>query len=136
MLGAVLKIVALSAWTLGVVGAALAGFRQDPYLAGVRAISGPHPYPSETVGWVVFLTSVQVLVLLALLYSRTSLDSVGRCLLALFVSFAFLGVGLVGSMHAPPPWSVYVLWLVVVFLVLLVFSGRAMFAVVTARTGT
>ena len=99
---------------LGVIGAALAGFSPDPYLEHVRGMPPPHPYPTTTVLWVTLFMATQASVLFAILRPRSYRRSWGRALVAFLVSLSFLALGIVGAMHAPPPWSIYLLWLLAI----------------------
>ena len=130
------KKLALVAWLIGVLAAALAGLQPDPYLASVRAPSLPHPYPAETVGWVVLLISTHVLLLLAVLRPSTYRRSWGRALAASILSAAFLSLGVLGAMHSPPPWVAYLLWLVAVLAGTLLLLAYSVVAAAKARAST
>ena len=134
--GAVGKKLALVAWLVGILAAALAGLQPDPYLASVRASPPPHPYPIETVGWVVLLVSAHVLLLLAVLRPGTYRRSWGRALAASILSAVFSSLGVLGAMHSPPPWVAYLLWLVTMLAGTLLLLGHSVVAAARARVGT
>ena len=135
-MGIVNKKLALVVWLIGVSAAALAGLQPDPYLASVRASPPPHPYPAETVGWVVLLISAHVLLLLAVLRPSTYRRSWGRALAASILSAAFLSLGVLGAMHSPPPWVAYLLWLVVVLAGALLLLAYSVVAAAKAQAST
>jgi len=134
--GAVTKKIALAIWGLGILGPALAGFCPDSYLIVVRGLPQPLPYPAETVGWIALLVSIQVLVLFSILRFQPFRPSWRRALLAVAVSLGFLSLGVIGAMHAPPPWSAYLLWLLLILIGMLVILGQSAVEVLRSRSNT
>ena len=130
------KKLALAVWVLGILGVALAGFRPDPYLTAVRALPLPHPYPTNTVLWVSLFISAQVVALLIALRPHSFRASWGRALVAVVISVGFLGIGVLGAMLSPPPWSVYLLWLFAMLAGMLLILGWSVVAAYRSRAGT
>lgn len=131
-----IRNIAFTILALGILVAALAGLRPDPYLTGVRALPLPHPYPIETLAWVALLMSVQVIVLFSILRPRTFRASYGRAIAGVGVSLLFLTIGGLGAMHSPPPWGVYILWLLVVLAGMLALFGWSVVVAARSRHGT
>jgi hypothetical protein len=98
---------------IGVLAAGVCGFLPNPAERGDPA---PFLYAGDTVLTVSGLMMVQTLLLMALLRPSTFAGSWGRALLALLVCFVFLALGAMGSMHSPPAWGAYTLWLLLLFL--------------------
>ena len=128
------KKIALATWLVGIGAAALAGFQIDPYLA--KRIPPPQPYPLETLAWVALLVSAHVLLLLAVLRPASFRASWRRAAGASLVSAGFLGLGIYGGMHAPPPWAAYLWGLLAVLAGMLVLFGWSVVAAVRSRAGT
>lgn len=121
------------AWLIGIIAAVAAGFEADPYLEHVRNIPLPHPYPIDTVLWVVGLMTVQVALLFAILRPSSFKNSWGRALLAFISSLGFLTLGVMGVMHAPPPWGRYVFWLLAMALAMLSITLQSAIGAITAK---
>jgi hypothetical protein len=98
---------------VGVIAASLCGFLPNP---AARGDPEPFIYAGDTVLTVCGLMVVQTLLLMALVRPASFARSWGRALLALLVCFVFLALGVLGSMHSPPAWGAYTLWLLLLFL--------------------
>lgn len=120
----------IAVWVLGVAIVAWFGRLPNPYLEHVRQIPPPHPYPVEGVLWVIFLLTVQTIIVTGLLRLSTYNRSWGRALMALLVSMAFLCFAAMAAMHAPPYLVAYLWWLLgvaVMVAALFVWSGIGAF---------
>lgn len=106
-----LKLALPASWLLGILAVVHAGFRPDPYLEYVRQIPPPHPYPTSTVLWIAAFITIQAGIVMAILRPWSYRHSWGRATIALSISLGFLAYAILGSMHAPPPLTVYLLWL-------------------------
>ena len=135
-LGAMGKIIVPAVWVIGVIAAVLSGLRPDPYLEHVRLIPPPHPYPMGTVLWIVLFMTVHAALLIAILRPASYSFSWGRALMALVVSLGFLALGIMGSMHAPPPWDAYLLWLLALVAATIILSLWSVMGAVRHRAGT
>ena len=91
---------------VGILMVLVAGFQPNPYLIKVRNIQPPHPYPWEVVGCAIGLMLVHTLISKMIIKTR----SLVRVSLALLICTVFLVIGMVGSMHAPLAWVIYVVW--------------------------
>jgi hypothetical protein len=121
-----IKVFALPAALLVGIGAeALFGLKNNPYLEFVRHIPPPHSYPLDTVLWIALLMTIQVALLFAILRPASYRMSWGRAVIAFAVSLAFLFFGGIGAMHAPPPWSAYMLWLLAIVMAMLGVTLRS-----------
>ncbi|GAA6141876.1 hypothetical protein [Hydrogenophaga sp. 5NK40-0174] len=111
----------------GAVAAVAAGFRADSYLEHVHNVPPPHPYPFGAVLWVLAFMAVEGMAVFAILRPCSYSYSWGRSLTALLLSAGCFVIGLLGSMHAPPPWSIFVLWQIatLVAMLLLFLSSAA-----------
>ena len=119
-------------WLAGAVLAVLAGFEPDPYLTHVRQMPALHPYPTNAAAAVLVLMTVHAGLLAASWHGWQQVLSWRRATIALCVCAAFLPAGAMMALHAPPPVSVYLVWLLVVTAaVALVALWRIVFAVVT-----
>lgn len=134
--GAMRKIGVPVTWLVGVIAAALAGLRSDPYLKYVQHMPPPHPYPIDIVLGIIGLMTLQAALVLVVLRPATYSCSWGRALIALVISFGFLALGAIGAMHAPPPWTVYLVWLLVLLLATLILSLRSAIGVARTRPAT
>lgn len=96
---------------LGLVAVALTGCLDNPYLAQVRGLPPPHPYPLRGVLWVMAAMGLQAAAVLAILRPRSWRRSWGRALAATGLSAGFLLLGMLAAMHSPPHHTAYLLWL-------------------------
>ncbi len=92
---------------VGATAAVLLGFLPNPAAHRDPAL---HVYATHTVLGVLALMTVQAALLMVLLRPATYQHSWGRALLALAVSFVFVGLAAAGSMHSPPAWGALSLW--------------------------
>ena len=95
-----------------IIAVILAGFAPDPYLEHVRQIPPPHPYPAESVTLVIGFIMLHM-VLLHFLLKQKSLMRIG---FSMIVSVGFLALAVIGSMHASPPWQVYIILVFLIFI--------------------
>ena len=119
------RITLVVGWLIGIIAVIVAGFSSDPYLQHVRLIPPPHPYPTFTVLWIVLFITVQSGLVVAALRPSSYRHSWGRAIIGLVISVGFFAFAAFGSMHAPPPHAVYLLWLLAygcIMLGLLVWS--------------
>ena len=122
------------AWLIAAIATVWAGFLPNPYLEHVRLMPPPHPYPTETVVRIVIFMAVQAALLMAILRPARYRHAWGRALAALAVSLGFLGIGAMASMHAPPAFGVYLVWLLFwAALMLLLLMWSVFGAVMRAR---
>jgi hypothetical protein len=112
-----------AAWLVGLIVVAAAGFEPDPYLEYVRHMSPPHPYPTTTVLWLCLFMTLHVSLLIAVLRPASFRNSWFRALLAFVVSLAFLALGAVGALHAPPPWGRYIFWVLAITIGMLALTA-------------
>ena len=117
---------------LGLVAVALTGCLDNPYLAQVRGLPPPHPYPLRGVLWVMAVMGVQTAAVMAILRLRSWRQSWGRALAATGISTAFLLIGALASMHSPPHHTAYLLWLL---LFVIALGGLAAGSAVAAWRG-
>lgn len=116
---------------IGVAAAAYYGTHPNP----AAKYTEEFVYATETVLTVCALMTVQTLALMAIYRPATFVNSWGRALLALLVSFCFLALGGIGAMHSPPAWGAMMLWQLVQFLGALILTvGSVLFTVVKQRT--
>lgn len=108
------RILITVVWLAGAVLAVLAGFEPDPYLTHVRHLPAPHPYPTNAAVAVVVLMTVHAGLLWPIWRSWPEVLSWRRAAVALCVCAAFLAIGALMALHAPPPISAYLMWLLVV----------------------
>ena len=101
-------------WLAGAVLAVLAGFEPDPYLTHVRQMPAPHPYPTNATAAVLVLMTMHAGLLAAIYRRWQQILSWRRATVALCICAAFLPAGAMMALHAPPPVSVYLVWLLIV----------------------
>jgi hypothetical protein len=104
-------------WILGVVTVIAMGFAPDPYLEVVRQIPPPHPYPTQTVLWILLFMTVHAGATFAILRPTSYCYSWGRSFLAALVSSGFFIFAAFGAMHAPLAHFAYIWWLLAFWLV-------------------
>ena len=124
------------AWLLGIIAVTLSGLRSDPYLEYVRQTPPPHPYPTATVLWVALFMTVHAVLLVAVLRPASYSHSWGRALIAFVVSFGFLALGVLGAMHSPPSWGMYVLWLLSIIAAITVLGLWSVIGAIRSRVST
>lgn len=118
--------VLLMAWlAIGIVAVALAGLLDDPYLAHVRDIPSPQPYPSATVLWATIFMLAQTRIALTILHPCEKPAALWRTLLLVFVGLAALLFAIGGAMHAPPAYGAYLLWLLAFLIIALTLLIRS-----------
>jgi uncharacterized protein (DUF2062 family) len=98
---------------IGLIAAIVCGFFPNPASHADPAL---FIYETGTVLIVSGLMTVQTVLLMAILRPATYSNSWGRALLALIVSFVAAALGAIGSMHQPPAWGAYAMWVLVMFL--------------------
>ncbi len=103
-------------WILGVIAVIAMGFAPDPYLKHVRQIPPPHPYPTQTVLWILLFMVVHAGAAFAILRPKSYCYSWGRSFLAVLVSSGFFVFAAPGAMHAPPAHVAYIWWLLAFWL--------------------
>lgn len=122
LLDAMRKYAVLVAWFLGIIAVIFSGFQSNSYLEHVRNIPPPHPYPVDNVFWVILFMTLQTTLLIAVLRPASYSRSWGRALTAVVISLCFFAFGAIGSMHSPPPWGVYLAWLLVITIAIIILS--------------
>lgn len=110
-------------WLTGVVLAVLAGFEPDPYLTHVRHLPAPHPYPTNAAVVVVVLMTVHAGSLAVIWRNSLHVRSWKRATVAVCLCAAFLPIGVLMALHAPPPVSVYLMWLLAVTVGVALIAG-------------
>jgi hypothetical protein len=89
------------------------------YLEHVRGIPPPHPYPLESVAFVILFMTVEVAVIAVLVHPRAVLGPRTRQLIALVIAVGFLAYGALGLMHSDTYYLLYCLWMLVLAIGLL-----------------
>ena len=135
-LGTMKRFASPGVWLLGIIAVTLSGLSSDPYLEYVRQIPPPHPYPAATVLWVALFMTVHAALLIAVLRPASYARSWGRAIIAFIVSFCFLALGVLGSSHSPPPWGMYLFWLLSVIAAIVAIGLWSVIGAIRSRAGT
>lgn len=116
---------------IGIIFIVKAGFEINSFsLRYMEFPNEPQPYPFGLVIMlgVMMLVHIGILLLLAKSFKYHPWISV---LLAFVVTFGFLFLVMLGSMHSPPVWSIFAIWEVVLLAFLIVFSIMGIFKKLT-----
>ena len=122
-----LRIVFIVLWIIFVYLIIAAGFRPDPYLLNVRNIPPPHPYP---IVLVLILLGSMVLHLSLLVAVDIYRRNPWKLLTMLMVTVPFLLFFGIMGMHAPPPMTAMIRWLllsITLFLLLCIWQSSTYF---------
>ena len=111
-----LRIIFAILWIVFVYQIIASGFRADPYLLHVRGIPAPHPYPRDLV---TILICTIILHITFLVTTDALMRSRWKYFLMLIITMPFLFYFAAVSMHAPPPLTYMVMWLLLSFLIFL-----------------
>lgn len=108
-----------------------AGFQENYYLTNVRNIPfEQQTYPFGLVGLIggFMLIHILMLLFLARQFARHPYLSI---ITALGVTFGFVCLVIVGSMHSPSAWAVFAIWEVVVLVAVVITSMIELFKKLT-----